>query len=151
MPTAIFVRPAAAGDVPAFAAIEAHIAEQPWSEGQFLEELSLPHAALLCALWENTVIGYLDVHIVSGDAHINELGVSVDFRRRGAASALLNAACEHAENRGCRSVTLEVRSANSAARALYRKCGFKQLGIRKNLYTFPADDGVILIKELYQC
>ncbi len=41
-------------------------------------------------------------------------------------------------------VVLEVRSQNEKAIGLYNKLGFKKLGIRKNFYSNPADDALVM-------
>jgi len=46
--------------------------------------------------------------------------------------------------RGARLITLEVRPSNAAAMSLYRKLGFRMMGIRKGYYTMPPEDAVVL-------
>lgn len=41
-------------------------------------------------------------------------------------------------------IVLEARVTNEAAISLYQKMGFVNLGIRKNLYEHPVEDGVIM-------
>jgi ribosomal-protein-alanine N-acetyltransferase len=38
----------------------------------------------------------------------------------------------------------EVRPSNTAALALYKKLGFKMLGIRKGYYSIPPEDAIVL-------
>jgi ribosomal protein S18 acetylase RimI-like enzyme len=57
--------------------------------------------------------------------NIHDLFVSVEYRRRGVARALLNAAAAHAANRGCCKLTLEVREDNASALRLYTGSGFQ--------------------------
>ena len=40
-------------------------------------------------------------------------------------------------------ITLEVRSSNVPAIALYRSLGFTEVGVRRNFYTEPREDAVI--------
>jgi ribosomal-protein-alanine N-acetyltransferase len=42
------------------------------------------------------------------------------------------------------SIFLEVRESNSAAIALYEKFGFEKLSIRKNFYSFPDENAVVM-------
>lgn len=56
--------------------------------------------------------------------NIHDLMVLPDFRRRGIATHLLDAALRHARARGCAKITLEVREENVAGRGLYRRFGF---------------------------
>ena len=45
-------------------------------------------------------------------------------------------------------ITLEVRASNIAARKLYKKLGFKDVGIRKGYYADTGEDAVIMWNEL---
>ncbi|WBL35221.1 hypothetical protein O0235_10520 [Tepidiforma flava] len=45
------------------------------------------------------------------------------------------------------SVTLEVRVSNEAARALYRRYGFYEVGIRKRYYADNHEDAIIMTTE----
>ena len=144
----ILIRPAAPDDLAVLAAIEAEVAPRPWSLQQFREELALPHAHVLCAHLDGAPVGYLDMHVVGDDAHINELGVSPAHQRKGVATALVTAALALAGERGCPAVTLEVRTGNTAARALYGAIGFTSLGVRRNFYESPREDAVIMQKEI---
>ena len=50
---------------------------------------------------------------------------------------------------GVRSMQLEVRASNeSRARAFYRRLGFRDVFVREGFYDFPADDAVVMAKEL---
>jgi ribosomal-protein-alanine N-acetyltransferase len=42
-------------------------------------------------------------------------------------------------------LTLEVRASNQAARGLYRKLGFTELGKRKRYYEDNGEDALILV------
>ncbi len=144
----ITVRRAGERDIAAIAGIESAAAQRPWSCGQFSEELTLPHARLLCAEDKGEVVGFLDMHIAADDAHINELGVAVNCRRRGIGETLVRFSDKVAKSEGCTVLSLEVREGNGAARALYEKCGFKPVGTRKRFYKTPDEDGIIMLKEL---
>jgi ribosomal-protein-alanine N-acetyltransferase len=45
-------------------------------------------------------------------------------------------------------LTLEVRSGNSAAIALYERLGFVPVGRRKNYYERPREDALLMTKQL---
>ena len=44
-------------------------------------------------------------------------------------------------------LTLEVRSSNYGAIALYGELGFRSVGRRKNYYEHPKEDALIMTKE----
>jgi ribosomal protein S18 acetylase RimI-like enzyme len=56
--------------------------------------------------------------------YVDALATEVGYRRRGVASALLDEACRLAGERGCRAVALDTAATNTAAQALYERCGF---------------------------
>ena len=49
---------------------------------------------------------------------------------------------------GVRTVCLEVRASNTAARALYEALDFQAVSVRKNYYNDPREDAVIMIKQI---
>ena len=57
---------------------------------------------------------------------------------------ILSDACRKAKESGVERIVLEARVTNEAAISLYQKMGFVNLGIRKNLYEHPVEDGVIM-------
>ena len=50
--------------------------------------------------------------------------------------------------RGMKHIFLEVRVSNIAAQAMYRRLGFTAVGLRKQFYSDPLEDGLIMIKEM---
>jgi len=70
--------------------------------------------------------------------------VHPDFRGMGIGERVLQFVIEEVKSRGARLITLEVRPSNTAAVSLYRKLGFKMLGIRKGYYTVPPEDAIVL-------
>ena len=53
-----------------------------------------------------------------------------------------------ARKRGTRSLYLEVREANHVARQLYHSAGFEVVGVRKQYYTEPVEDAIVMRLEL---
>ena len=52
-----------------------------------------------------------------------------------------------AEARGIRTVHLEVREGNDTARRLYQRLGFAEDGLRKNYYTDPLENAVLMTRR----
>jgi ribosomal-protein-alanine N-acetyltransferase len=59
-------------------------------------------------------------------------------------TALLQHAMETAARLGARRATLEVRRSNHAARRIYERLGFEIAGVRRNYYSNPIEDALIL-------
>lgn len=117
---------------------------EAWSEQIFFEQLSNPNDYCFCAYYDGKIAGFLDVWNVLGEVDINNIAVSEDFRRKGIAFALINEMEKHFSS--ALSCTLEVRESNQKAILLYRKCGFKEVGRRKNFYTAPTEAAIIMKK-----
>ena len=144
----INIRKAEKQDIPVMAAIEEESSENPWNAAQLLEELEFSDFAyLIVAETEGEVVGFCSMHIASGDAHINELTVARKYQRLGAGTALVEHCIRLAKD-SCESVTLEVRGCNVSARELYLSCGFKNIGERKDFYTNPSDDAIVMEYEI---
>jgi len=75
------------------------------------------------------------------------MAVHPKFRENGVGSILLTSLIDRCKDWGCNSLTLEVRSSNNAAKALYKKFGFLEEGLRKNYYRDNEEDALIMWKR----
>jgi [ribosomal protein S18]-alanine N-acetyltransferase len=55
----------------------------------------------------------------------------------------------HARAQRGSGIFLEVRESNQSARALYRKVGFKETGLRRSYYADPTEDAILCRLSLY--
>ena len=124
--------------------IENECFSDPWSRDSIAEELNNDTAHFIVAVSGDKVIGYIGVHEVAGEAYIANVAVSEIYRGYGVASRLMEAAENGARERGCEFISLEVRKSNQPAINLYKKRGYAPLGERKNFYTNPPEDGLIM-------
>lgn len=90
------------------------------------------------------VIGLVGLWYVMDEAHVVIIGNRPGDRRKGIGELLLISALEAGIAHGSRVVTLEVRSSNEVARALYHKYGFREVGVRKRYYADNNEDAVIM-------
>jgi ribosomal-protein-alanine N-acetyltransferase len=126
-------------DLPSVLAIEALNYEFPWSEGVFKDCFrAINYVNWVCEAPDDVVVGYCIISVVAGEAHIMNISVSPDFQRQGAGRKMLLHLIEFARPRA-EKLFLEVRPSNPGAIHLYRKTGFREIGIRKNYY--PAKSG----------
>ncbi len=135
------VRPLTADDLNAVVAMEEANQVSPWSEGVFRDELAAVNRVYLAAD-DGGVIGFGGVMLVGEEAHVTNLLVAPEARRRGIGLGLMIGLIEAAVDAGARHLTLEVRSNNEAARALYAVLGLAPVGVRKEYYG--DDDALIL-------
>lgn len=116
-----------------------------WSKESYIQELSNPVAKYFIAKLNEKVVGFAGTWIILDEAHITNIAVHPNCRKQGIASKLLNELIYYCKNeRACTAFTLEVRSSNKAARALYEKHNFKQDGIRKGYYEDNKEDAIIM-------
>ena len=142
------IRPMEVSDIDGIAEIEKECFSAPWSRNGISEELDNENAHFLAAVCDNRVLGYIGVHEVCGEAYIDNIAVRSEYRQLGLGEKLLIAAQEGAFSRKCEFISLEVRKSNSAALSLYEKLGYEKVGERKNFYTDPQEDAVIMtLKE----
>jgi len=128
----------------AVCALEAEVFRdrEPWSRKAFEGELINPQAVWVVALAGTAVIGYAGGWAGGGEFHLLNLGVAPPYRRRGTGRGLVRAVLGRAAARGCRRVTLEVRSSNDGARSLYESFGFRSAGVRPRHYG-NGEDAVV--------
>jgi ribosomal-protein-alanine N-acetyltransferase len=93
------------------------------------------------------VAGFCAFWLVFDEIHINNVAMRPDFRERGIGTALLRRVLADARQLGARRATLEVRASNERARRLYERLGFYVAGVRRNYYTNPVEDALILWRD----
>lgn len=134
--------------VKGIADIEKECFSAPWSEESIKAELSNENAHFLVAKAGERVLGYIGVHEIVGEGYIANVAVSKKYRRCNIATALMDMAEKGAKQRNCDFISLEVRKSNIPAIALYEKRGYTVRGERKNFYSDPVEDGLIMTLDL---
>lgn len=131
--------------------IESLTSGTPWSASTFINEINSPTHVLLVAVGDNgqkshneKVVGFTGGQIIGDELHIHSLAVREDARREGIGINLIQKLIELASERDVTSATLEVRTNNEPARALYEKLGFVTEGIRPKYYIDNGDDAAIM-------
>lgn len=133
-------------DLPALAAIETECIAEPWSLRSFESEFAANGAIFLAAEDENgTICGFITASSVLDEVSINNVAVSALYRRKGIAQLLMGKLWEYAEEFAA-FVTLEVRESNLPAISLYEKLGYERVGLRKNFYSSPVENAVLMTK-----
>jgi ribosomal-protein-alanine N-acetyltransferase len=92
--------------------------------------------------------GWAGVMVVADSAEVLTVGVIPSVRRQGLAVRLLDALLVEARSRGAVEAFLEVRVDNEAARKLYEREGFVQVGLRPGYYDHGRVDAVVMRREL---
>jgi ribosomal-protein-alanine N-acetyltransferase len=97
---------------------------------------------------EMHVGGFIAARMTADEIHINNVAVREMYRRRGMGGALLGAVLREGARLGARVALLEVRATNVAAQALYARYGFRSAGWRRNYYTDPTEDALVMSAAL---
>jgi [ribosomal protein S18]-alanine N-acetyltransferase len=125
--------------------LETQCFQTPWSRGSFEAELLKPYGLPLVFTAEDEIAGYLVAWRIEDELHIANLAVQPRLRRTGIAETLLSHVLR--TESGVSWIGLEVRASNAPARALYRKFGFGEAGIRKGYYADEGEDAIVMVKS----
>lgn len=90
------------------------------------------------------VLGYAVLWRAGEEVELGDLAVERSARRRGIGRRLVAEVLAVARGLGARSVFLEVRESNVAARRLYETEGFRVVGRRPRYYTRPREDALVM-------
>lgn len=131
-------------DLPEVYEIEQATFTDPWSVEDFLSSLKEPNNDYIVAVIDGTIAGYCGYWGIAGEGYIYNVAVKQEFRRQHVGRQMLRTLLEDSTGRGITSFTLEVRYSNEAAIRLYESLGFARAGVRKDFYTKPKEDAVIM-------
>jgi len=115
----------------------------PWSPGDFRECLAAA-TPVLVSLRGEEIVGYVIARAAADEGEILNLAVAPAHQRHGLGRLLARRALDALAARGARSVYLEVRESNVAARRLYEGLGFEAVARRPNYYRQPEEAALIL-------
>jgi len=122
----------------------------PWTRDMYAWELqnrSVCHIYVVRTP-DCRVAGFCAFWLVFDEIHINNVALRPAHRNRGLGTALLRHVMREARRLGAGRAPLEVRASNAGARRLYERLGFTVAGTRRNYYTNPVEDALILWAEL---
>lgn len=135
-------------DVEQVHAIDVLSFSMPWTERSYRFELTEnPSSHLWVAELNGRVVAMIAYWLIVDEAHIGTIAVHPEYRRRGIARRLLAETLIAMSEKGARSATLEVRRSNLAAQDLYRKFGFKVVGLRPRYYRDNNEDALLMTLE----
>ena len=133
-------------DLDAVAALEAATFTNPWTREMLERELVQSDVArvYVVRLPGRPVAAFCACWLVYDELHINTIAVDTSLRRRGLAKALMTHILDEAAAQGSARAFLEVRRSNLPAQRLYENLGFTVAGVRRNYYTNPEEDALVL-------
>ena len=131
-------------DAAAAAEIEKLCFSHPWSEATVSSEMKSGFSDFFGAFCEDKLAGYIGGRTICGETEIFNVAVSPKFRRNGIAKALIEKFIEAVREKETQVIFLEVRTSNLGAINLYEKAGFVFCGIRKDYYTNPKENAILM-------
>lgn len=144
----ITIRPLRVDDLQQVIRIEEESYSVPWGESTFRSLIMRTDTDLLCAESKGQVVGYAICWFVVDQGELGNVAVGKEWRRMGIGAQLVRAVLERAARRGAREVFLEVRKSNAEAQRLYRRLGFREIGVRRNYYVRPIEDALVMRRVL---
>jgi [ribosomal protein S18]-alanine N-acetyltransferase len=147
-------------DLDAVHAVEKSAYAHPWSRKHFADSVQAGHPAMMLlgeALPDEVVfpqrpdgrvlLGYVVAMPGVEEMHLLNITVAPAHQRQGWARLLLDALVLWSRGQGAQWLWLEVRASNAAARRLYERYGFRQVGVRKGYYPagqFQREDAIVM-------
>ncbi len=126
--------------------IETECFSHPWSLNSLESELNNDTSYFLVATENDEVIGYIGMSVVIDEGYIFNVAVKENHRKKGAATALVNELVTYGKKNNFYFITLEVRESNEKAKSLYSKFGFVKVGERKDYYSDPKENAILMTK-----
>ena len=122
---------------------------RPWTRAMYESEFLNRDTSRMFVLRTagRPVAGYCAAWFILDEIHINNIAVRPELRGQGLGSALLTHVLEEGRAVGASRATLEVRRSNDDARRLYERFGFRVAGVRRDYYTDPTEDALVLWRE----
>lgn len=145
------VEPLREDDVRAIFQLEKLSNPAPWSEESLRAEFKNGQAKYFGAWQGKELVGFAGYWAIVDEAHITNVAVHPEQRRKGIGRELVREILADAKSRKLKCATLEVRAGNVAAITLYEKFGFVHCGIRKRYYPNNHEDAVIMWLHSLNC
>jgi len=125
-----------------------------WSEESYREAVASKQFLLIVIELpeeeKNRIAGFAVATVIFTDLEILRLAVKPSWQRRGLGSVLLQHVLEWGKEQGCKRCLLEVNADNQAAIHLYKKYDFVELYRRKNYYSHPPGDALVMESRLHR-
>lgn len=117
-----------------------------WTYGILKSEIANINSKYIVAKYKEEIVGFAGITVILDESNIMNIVVKKEKRMKGIGNLLLQKLIEISQELGTKFITLEVNINNKPAINLYKKFGFKEVGIRKKYYN-SIDDALIMTKE----
>lgn len=127
--------------------IENSLFSVPWTKEGFFTFLIKEENMFFVVEEKGKILGYCSMQTVLDEGDVLNVAVRRERQKEGIGYFLVDSMLMMAEARGIRTVHLEVREGNDTARRLYQRLGFTEDGLRKNYYTDPLENAVLMTRR----
>ncbi len=144
------IRSLTKSDTEKISQIANQFAHNTWTQRVFDDCLKAQYLGWVLENELGETVGFMVALIDQSECQLMNIGIDPHYQRQGFAHHLLEALVKHLKKTQVMHLSLEVRQSNTAAIALYRKMGFREVGLRKNYYPFgrKREDGLILFLSI---
>jgi len=119
----------------------------PWTRRDFEFVLQKENAYCRVILFKESVIGYIVGFFINKEFHLADFSIHPMHQRRGFGTQTLDIVIRDIKEKSL-VISLEVRISNVAALELYKKFGFQTMAIRKDYYSNPKEDALVMLKPI---
>ena len=124
--------------------IETLSSPSPWGLSAFEAETTNPFSRFWGVTGHDTLRGYICFWLCDQAYELLNIAVHPEARRRGLGKRLMEWMFQQGIVEGVKTIWLEVRPSNRAARRLYRKMGFTEVGRRRRYYRDLDEDAILM-------
>jgi len=122
--------------------------QSPWSSGAFVAETKKSISNLWGLTTGKSIWGYICFWMLIDEIQLANIAVHPLQRGQGYAQTLLTKMLEISMSHNIKNIWLEVRPSNQAAKYLYCKFGFYEVGRRPRYYSDTKEDAIVMALEL---
>ena len=127
--------------------IEQDLFAVPWTREGYFTFLTRDDAMFLVVEEKGRILAYCGLLMVLDEGDVTNVAVRRDRQKEGIGNFLMESLIRLADGMGVTTIHLEVRSGNETAIRLYERNGFARDGIRRNYYTDPVEDALLMTRH----
>jgi [ribosomal protein S18]-alanine N-acetyltransferase len=121
-----------------------------WSKADYCNEIDRNDSIALIISTKNQKVGFLIARIlnlgVEREVEIYNLAILPSFQKQGFGQVLITHLINQCSKNNVTKIWLEVRKSNIKAIKFYQKNAFVEVGRRKNFYTNPREDAILMCR-----
>jgi ribosomal-protein-alanine N-acetyltransferase len=134
-------------DAAAFAALHTTSFHRAWSENEFAALLAERNVIAHRARLGRATVGFILSRIVAGEAEILSVAVATARRGKGIGRQLVDLHLRRLAGLGAHTIFLEVAENNEAAKTLYHRAGFRDVGRRQGYYGSGEGASALILRR----